>query len=511
MSKLYLGVFEWIDDISSRVNIYIVYAAALAVVLFWIFVSMSRSRGLVDNSNAVCVRNIVTFMRTAERDKKQTDELFGILTKSKNDIVMLFHLYCRMYGNFKSIAYYLNYRTYKMINRKHKPWRYSIIVAIAALVSFVFSYSHFVGFRYPFASAEVSAVLLSIACPVGLILLWLMILVTILLKYKMYWVEFENMFRKISELSTDFFATQEAYYDEFAENILKLAPVGGVKRRIERIIARTDTEDLTALLYTSHPGKKGAADGENGGEAAVGPDGQPLPTVPGGAKGQLPMMPGVRILKPHPETEAYLQAHAQITQQLMQMMMQQSMQQTQIVHRALTSQQALASSVVQQNIMAIRLETQQNALQRPNFGKLPADFAYANNPFTAGKDMPMDGTAPQQQSGVPQDIQGVAKIVDDGQVTVEGVDGAKPSQAADAVVEIEGEDKSAAAAAQKTKGNEALMQKLKAAFESLSPPDDDAAKEPDPVFPVPDRELTNVEKRLAQFFTAKVYVYGDDA
>ena len=493
-------LIQSLDDITSQTVIFIVYGAAFFVVLMWVVVSLSQSRGLANHPGSVCMRALVNFVRTADRTAKQTDELYGVLTRNKNDIVMLFFMYCRMYGNFKSIQYYLNYRSYKMINKKQKPWGFSVLIIVTLVATFMFSYSFFVGFRTPIETADASSILLAAACPLGLLLMWLSFLVLILMKYKMYWVEFENMFRKVNELSYDFFATQEAYYDEFADNILKLTPMGGIKRRIERIIARTDPEELSARAYTSfaRPNKKAAA--ENGEttdpNAAAVPNAAGMPTMP-----DMKNFPGgVRIVKPHPETEAYLQAHAQITQQLMQMMMQQSMQQTQIVQRALTSQQALANSVVQQNIMAMRLENQQTALRRPDFGKMPADaaFPWAANPFTDGKGMPDSDGAIQKQPQAAQEIKPDA---------VEILDGPKPGE--DITIEAaEIKPESASTPPAKTKEDKLLFKKLQAAFEMLSPPPDENA-EPDPVFIAPDREQLNIEKRLGEFFSAKVYVYDE--
>lgn len=504
MPSLYLNGIKAFDDLGARAGVlYFFYALAGIVVFLWIIISFSKSKGLINHRNAVALRALVNFLRTVDYDTKQTGELFTVITKNKNDISMLFYLYCRIHTNFAFIEHYLNYRAYKHVNRKKKPWGFTPVVVVAILITLIFSISYFVGIKYFLdMDMNMSDLMLALAFPLALFLVWLMFRVLILMKYKMYWIEFENKFRKVNVMCKSFFKSQEQYFDEFADNILdKLVPDGGTKRRIERIIAMTDPDEIDSMLpysFERKPKKVKVAENEDALPRAA--------AVPSAAAYQtaIPRMPemqgmiprGTQVMKPHPETEAYLHAQTQITQQLMQMMMQQSMQQSQVVQRALTSQQALANSVVQQNIMAMRLEAQQASLLRPDLAKRLAEQSYTwSGDNRRSVEHVVDG-----------DIKVAEKsVVPDAAVKPDIVDVEIKQETKETIVEVEVEKS-------KTKKNEPkkdeLIAKLTEAFAMLSPPQK-ASSESDPVFIAPSRDRTNVEKRLSEFFTATVYVYDD--
>jgi len=525
MPTLYLGssIISDFDSLTAQTGvIWAVYGFAVLVVLSWIIVSMRKSRGLISHRNAVTLRGVVNFLRTADPKEKQIEDLMAEITKARNDVAMLFYMYCRIHSNFKFIDSYLTYRVYKRINRKRKPWGFTTVVITSLLIALVFSISYWYhGYdaliNQPF---DLPIFLLGFIVPVGLFVIWFVIRLFILMKYKMYWVEFENKFKKVSELSRDFFASQEDYYEEFSEIVLAtLAPTGATMRRIEKIIARTDVSAFEGKATKAKKAKKPedakAKDkdvekdsDENDQANQQGGFGYPAgmppmggsPGMPGGVPmPPMPMQPsmphGARIARPHPETEAYLQAHAAVTQQLMQMMMQQSMQQSQVMQRALSSQQALANSVVQQNIMAMRLEAQQTSLLRPDLAKRLSEQTYV---WPTNK--------PTLQTNTEDDIGAKADKID-ATPTPEPMMEDHDKKPAEAVVEAEVIVQSEPEAAVK-KGKSA--EKLMKAFEMLSPPPK-AGGEPDPVFVAPDREPTNVEKRLEQFFTAKVYVYDQNS
>lgn len=503
MPSLYLNGIKAFDDLGARSGVlYFFYALAGIIVFLWIIISFSKSKGLVNHHNAVAVRALVNFLRTVDYDTKQTGELFTVITKNKNDISMLFYLYCRIHTNFAFIEHYLNYKAYKHVNKKKKPWGFTPVVAVAILITLVFSISYFVGIQYFLdMDMNMSDLLLALAFPLALFLVWLMFRVLILMKYKMYWIEFENKFRKVNVMCKSFFKSQEQYFDEFADNILdKLVPTGGTKRRIERIIAMTDPDEIDSMQpYPFERKPKKAKVVEN--------DDAPPRTasIPPAAAYQAPprmpemqgMMPrGTQVMKPHPETEAYLHAQTQITQQLMQMMMQQSMQQSQVVQRALTSQQALANSVVQQNIMAMRLEAQQASLLRPDLAKRLAEQSYAwpgdnrrNVEHVMDEDIKVTDKSTGSSTEVKPDI----------------VDIEIKQEVKETIIEVE-EEKPKPKKAEPKKDE--LILKLTEAFAMLSPPQR-TSSESDPVFVAPARDRTNVEKRLSEFFTATVYVYDD--
>jgi hypothetical protein len=473
MPKLYLNGWQAFEElIGSRTALYIVYAMAALIVFGWIVICFKQAKGLANHHNAVGLRNLESFMRAADPTVKQTDELFGAITKNKNDIAMLFLVYCRIYDNFNNIKYYLNYKTYKKLDKRRKPWAFTSVIAVVLLVTLAVSILHF-DIK---GLTNLESVLIAVAAPIGLLLVWLLCLMLAVLKYKMYWIEFENLFRKVHEISGTFFISQSEYYDEFAANILNIEPTkSSIKRRIERMIAKTDpNEKFNVRPYAARPPKpeeerQQQPASHNMPEAK---NFQQMPVMPTA----MPMMPGVRVLKPHPETEAYMQAQAQITQQLMQMMMQQSLQQAQVMQRALTSQQALANSVVQQNILAMRLEAQQAALKRPDFGKYTPPW------MTEGLGVDENARKSDEEE---QELAAPAK--DQSTNTTATAEVAPPPKPK----------------------NAELVERLKRAFEFLSPPPKESPSEPDPIFPAPGRDKKNIEKRLGQFFTGTVYVYDE--
>jgi len=502
MPKLYLNALQAFDDFTSSIVLYVVYAFAALVVLLWIAICLKQARGLPNHRNAAALRGLEGFMRTVDSSTKQTDELFAILTKNKNDIVMLFLAYCRMYDDFNNIRHYLNYRTFKKINKKQKPWGFTSIVAVTLLITLAVSLSHFIGLENITRSASGEKILQAVAVPVGLLIVWLLCLMLVVLKFKMYWLEFENLFRKVSEVSGTFFANQAAYYEEFSANILNIEPTNsGIRRRIERMISKTDpNEQFNVRPYAARK-KPGEEPQEQQGQQGQNMPGmrnfQQMPVMP-----TMPVMPGVRVLKPHPETEAYMQAQAQITQQLMQMMMQQSLQQTQVVQNALTSQQALASSVVQQNIMAMRLEAQQAALKRPDFGKYTPPWMMEG--LENAESLKTEGAVKKRGSDIPPKVQGAEEAV-----TIEA-DGTAAEIQPDAAAGPAAQATQPASAEPVKPKNAELVERLKRAFEFLSPPkQENASSEPDPVFAPPGRDQTNIEKRLGQFFSGTVYVYDE--
>ena len=551
------NVLQTFDDLGAHVSVlYFFYALAFVIIFLWIIISFSKSKGLVNHRNAVALRGLVNFLRSADHEQKQINELVDSVTKTPNDVSMLFYMYCRIHNSFGFIEHYLNYKAYKYINKKKKPWGFSFVVMLSVIVTLAFSISYFVGIGFLLdMDMEMTDLLMSIAFPLALFLVWLMFRLLILMKYKMYWVEFENKFRKVHVMCKPFFNSQEKYYEEFSDIILaKLSPHGGTKRRIERIIMITDPDEVMDLPGdTSRKSKKAkdleeaeANDNINQPQDQMlnpqfnSPFNQPLNQTPFQTLNhplpftQMPMHHGHRfpqhppmsqtprgmhVLKPHPETEAYLQAQSQITQQLMQMMMQQSMQQSQVVQRALTSQQALANSVVQQNIMAMRLEAQQASLHRPDVATRIAEQTYAA--WDQTRDNMMRRPPPVQEEEVAEPVKKSTAskattndIVDD--IVIEKV------ASTETIVEAQVIDEMPAAPGmqggnaqeqpqqppQPPKPPEFDVNKLVEAFSMLSPPismDD----EPDPIFVAPDREKTNVEKRLEEFFTASVCVYDD--
>jgi len=517
MPTLFLNnaVINAFDDLANTGGvIWALYTFAILVVGLWIFVSLQKSRGLVSHRNAITLRGIVNFLRSADPNEKQIEELMEVITKVRNDVAMLFYMYCRIHGNFKFIDSYLTYKVYKRINRKQKPWGFTTIVLTTLLITLVFSVSywndgimHIINGRL-----DVPDFLLAISIPLGLFIFWFIARLFILMKYKMYWVEFENKFKKVGELSRSFFAKQEQYYEEFSEIVLAtLAPTGGIMRRIEKIIARTDASVFEDRVSKTKKVDKDKVASEKDRDVTIESDkadqtfgAQPAPplmsggitpTMPGGVPmaAITPSLPhGSRHAKPHPETEAYLQAHAAVTQQLMQMMMQQSMQQSQVMQRALSSQQALANSVVQQNIMAMRLEAQQTSLMRPDVAKRLSEQTYV---WPTNK--------PTIQTNTEDDIDVKVDKADNVNVST-----ATPETFNDSTPTKETMEKDEVIVQAEPTTKSKIAEKLMQAFQSLSPPQKSGA-EPDPVFVTPDRELTNVEKRLEQFFSAKVYMYDE--
>lgn len=500
MPTLYLNAVYAFDDLTSKASlVYVIYAAAFVVVLMWIIMSLNKAKGLVNHHNAVALRSLLNFFRTADHNQKQTDELLAVLTRNRNDVSMLFYMYCRIHSDFSSMEFYLDYKTFKKINKKAKPWGFTTVVAVTLGLTLLFSFSHFVNLQYLFSSdMDFASFSISLVFPLILFLAWLGVRIYILMKYQMYWVEFENKFRKVNGLSGSFFASQEEYYEEFSEKILNtLSPIGGVKYRVERIIAKTEPSSVPKQTYKPYTG---VMDDSGDRKPGTVPSPNQMP------KKNLPQTPyGAPVARSHPESDVY-QSQSLLTQQLMQMMMQQSMQQTQVVQRALSSQQALANSVVQQNIMALRLEAQQTSLMRPDILDRIArqtSLVWSNNEKKLSRDI-NELKAPKQQSQIV-DVD-IAPSID------ESVD---LSQIQEIRIETPGQTSSSATPGQPGAGGPTIppkaeqppvVAKLTEAFKTLSPPQKQS-HEPDPMFVNPERERTHLEKRLGEFYTAKAYIY----
>jgi hypothetical protein len=176
------------------------------------------------------------------------------------------------------------------------------------------------------------------------------------------------------------------------------------------------------------------------------------------------------------------------------------MQQSQVVQRALSSQQALANSVVQQNIMAMRLEAQQTSLMRPDVAKRLNEQTYV---WPTNK--PTVETNREDDVRVKADkVTGATPSTSTPSTGEVETTSAKETVSETEVVVVVPEQQEATQQPQVKKGK--VSGALLKAFEQLSPPQKTGG-EPDPVFVAPSREATNVEKRLEQFFSAKVHIY----
>jgi|GEM_PF-4154182 len=456
------------------------YIFVVALLALWGLLFIMKDKDLKNNVNAVYLRKLYDIIRASDRNTNQLDEILKIFSKQQNDLGMIFYLYCRLHKDLSCIKQYLNYKTYKQLNKKTKPWIF--IAAMAAVILAVSIYGLF---------DKRQDILLSLLIPAGMVVYLVVFSVIAMMEFNTYWLEFINLFEEINYECEAFFETQEPYFKEFADKVLThLSPTVIVQRQIEKIIS-----NKVSVIEIN---RRAAADNS---EPAVR---QPIAAAPlSSTPPEQKHIPDNS--KNFQESAAYLQAQTQVTQQMMQIMMQQNMQQNQLVQNAIAGQQALAQGVVQQNIMAMRIDAQRQFLKSRELSRdqqkeieieQPALQDVASKMDWVSKDAAVVSKAAQNG---PNASQSALQNQNAGYNTLGKRD---VKQNLDKSIAANNNDvKQDSAKLSQAKGKNSLEK----VFVSEALPKINPSNEK--ILFAPERNQTNIEKRLGVIFNGKVYKY----
>jgi len=568
-------------------SVYHIIATAF-VCLIWATVIILKTLYIKKHPDAASLRRQVNFLRNGGGELA---DFYKALTKAKNDMVLVYYLYCRMNSDFSKIENTLTYYHFRKVRDKTKFCLFDTILIITSIITIVFlsllTYAAFV------KATDVVSYCTQLAPPIAMIAACIIIFIIARLKRNVYWFEFINDFHYLNMEGRNYFKSNEDGYEEFSRKILNDVVIStGSRNRVEKLI-RKNLGDLTVgsikQRRQSQEGAEGAAverkmdnktteqAGSAGMPAAGTMPGQmgPMPPLPTLMMPQMPppalspMLPPTQIIIPK-DADPSLNVHSQTLSQMMNLIQQQSMQQQHLLQQQLhmqsmaqqqmlqhqsqlAHQQSMHQSTLLQQQNAINIQQSQarqqdsfkqtmlmqhqNMMQQQqmsqsnivNQGLMAQNAALQRQlmmqpqpPVPPHISLPRSSLTPMTPPGLPPipppphlaspavtpPVPTTAVVAPQIEVKPQGT----VTMPLEVASPVQGAQEQKPKQSKTVSGLERAFDRINMAFDVLHPPQTGNVYGPtDFVVIDPTREPTKMEKRLEEFYNARVYICKDQA